>query len=567
MKILILLGSLLSLNLFGQNLLLADYGKSSYRIVVSKAATESESKAASDFQKLFRQVSGVQLPITSDVQTAISTEIVIGNTSRNHIDLSSLSQDGILLRSVGSKLFINGGNRKGVHYAIAEFFERYLGTRFYALDEMKILSKSKVLIPQVNYTYSPPFTYRSQYNIESLDKTYADFHKLNYFFENRLYFAHSFGWLIPADKYFKTHPEYFALINGRRDPSQMCFSSNGLLKELISVLKIEMQLSPANKVWSVSTLDSPNYCHCSFCEVKYKSGSGFTESLIPFVNKVAEAFPDKTISTLAYNQSIIPALKSKPLPNVEIMFCYTDIDRKVPIDDPANAEAKMFRNALAQWKKQTNNIFVWDYVVNYFHSLSPFPNLYTLKPNLQYFRNQGIQKVFEQGIGPQKGEFSELKSYLLSKLLWNPDLDDRKIIEEFVNVYYGPGAPDVLQYLNEINQAPLVGGFLGVYTSPESFIKGFLSASRLEKYQSILQKALSKVPPKSLYYKRIKKELLTVQYACLMITRGINGKMLDNKRRTDLENFIIDMQKADVKFLRNGEQTPAEFQSYYLKNQ
>ena len=563
MKLLYFLFSLVAVHVYAQNLVLSGGSRSDYQIVISSAPTDAERSAALNFQKLFKEISKINLPIVEDSRRSALKEIIIGKTLRGEINKPFLTSDDISIITSGEKLFLNGGNRKGVIYAVAEFFEKYLGYRYYALDVVKTPAVNQIIIPQINYSYSPPFVYRSQYNMESLDKSYADFHKLNYFFENRLYFAHSFGWLIPAEKYFKTHPEYFALIDGKRNPAQMCFSSSGLLAELINVLKIEMRLSPQNKVWSVSALDSPLVCQCSLCEKKHKSGSGFSESLIPFVNKVAEAFPDKTISTLAYNQSLIPAINSRPLPTVEIMFCFTDVDRKIPIDDPANKEASSFRKALSLWKFQTTNLFVWDYVVNYFHSLSPFPNIYTFKPNLKYFESQGFKKVFEQGIGPQKGEFSELKSYLLSKLLWNPDLDDHLIIKEFCDAYYGPASSKVQQYITLINKSGNVGRFLGVYNSPSDYKTDFLNETKMHSYKSLLNFAIGMVEKNSVYYSRIKKELLAINYAELVTSRDFFNS---NKSNSDsASEFATEADKLGIKYLRNGEYTPQKFKEDFLK--
>ena len=285
-------------------MVLADNGKSQYSIVVAPDADKDELFASSEFQRYFENVTGVKLRIDKKQNLAGPYFIRIGKNTRFK-NIPAVGDDGVIIKTDNSGLIISGNMNRGLLYAVYSFFEKYLDCRFFALDEIKIPKKSNVTIPQLNYSYSPPFTFRSYYSQENSNKAYADFHKENYFFEGRLYHAHSLAWLLPAEKYFKTNPEYFALIDGKRDPSQVCFSSEGALAELIKVLQREIQATP-NKVWSVSHLDSPNYCHCNLCESKYKKGNGFSETLIPFVNRVAKAFPNKIISTLAYNQSILP---------------------------------------------------------------------------------------------------------------------------------------------------------------------------------------------------------------------------------------------------------------------
>ncbi len=81
---------------------------------------------------------------------------------------------------------------------------------------------------------------------------------------------------------------------------------------------------------------------------------------------------------------------------------------------------------------------MWDYVVQFRNLLSPFPNLRVLQPNIQYFRDNGIQMMFQQGSGGLMSEFVELRSYIIAKLLWNPDLDVDLLMDDFLNGYYGP---------------------------------------------------------------------------------------------------------------------------------
>jgi hypothetical protein len=46
------------------------------------------------------------------------------------------------------------------------------------------------------------------------------------------------------------------------------------------------------------------------------------------------------------------------------------------------------------------------------------------------------------------GEFSELRSYLISKLLWNPECDTESVINDFMYGYYGRAGKFVRQYFD-----------------------------------------------------------------------------------------------------------------------
>lgn len=551
-------------NTNAQEVVLVNNSSSDYQIVIPAKNNDSEYEAADVLKRYLFKISGAKLPIVTDNVKIKSKEILIGKTNRYFDNDFNLPIDAFVIKVVNKKVVISGGERKGVLYGVYSFLETYLGVKKYAIDEEFVPSKKNIILSEnLNDKQKPAFEFRSTYFLESQNKDYADFHKINYFFENRLYPAHSLAWLLPASKYFNSNPDFFALIKGKRDPDQICFSSQGALKELKKVLSIEMKLNPQNQVWSVSHLDNLKTCECALCSRTINRGTGFSEVLIPFVNNVAKTFPDKTISTLAYNQSILPAKYSKPLANVEIMFCFTNVDRKIPINNSLNKTGQEALLALRKWKEQTNNFFIWDYTVNYFHSLSPFPNIDILKPNLQFFRDEKFSKIFQQGIGPQIGEFSELKSYLISKLLWNPDANQEQIITEFSNAFYGSGSPFIIQYLNALNKnSRNTSSFLGVYTSPTSFSKGFLSENNIFNYKQILEKGLKAVPENSKYYFRISKELLSIDYAEIEIqSEKPNNNLSRRDIRNKIENFVKKSNEVGVKFLRNGELSPSDFKT------
>lgn len=562
-KLFILLFSILCITkLSAQGLYLSSNGMSLYKIRISQNADQEEIYAAEEFQKYFETITTVHLDIQKTKNFNPDEKSILIAKPIRLATFAIKNQSDVTIKTSSKSLILTGSGKRGVRYAVYSFFEKYLGCRFFALDEILIPKKKNVQISTIDYTYSSPFTFRSYYSLENADKNYADFNKQNYFFEDRLYPAHSFAWLIPADNYFKTNPEFFALVDGKRKPTQMCFSSKGLYTELVRVLKLEIAATP-NQVWSVSHLDSPDVCHCDLCEKAYKNGNGFTETLIPFVNKIAIAFPDKTISTLAYNQSLLPSQLVKPEKNVEIMFCFTQVDKRYPINSLQNKEAPKFLKAISDWKKQTNNIFVWDYNVNYFHSLFPFPNITTFQEDIKFFESLGAKNIFMEGIGPQKGEFSELKSYLASQLLWDPSQDANTIKNEFIDNYYGSAAEDIKRYILRLESQSKIGQqSLDVYANPVMYKSGYLSQSNLNDYKKILQAGLQKVKQNSKYYERVKKELLSIEYADLEISSLQNSsvKGADKTNFNDrLNSFKKEAQKINITNLRNGEFTLDEF--------
>ncbi len=79
--ILLLIGGSLSSSAHGDGgLLLADGGKSAFRIVVGATASPSERHAAAELQHFVNEISGTQLPIADDGTEMQPHEILVGDS-------------------------------------------------------------------------------------------------------------------------------------------------------------------------------------------------------------------------------------------------------------------------------------------------------------------------------------------------------------------------------------------------------------------------------------------------------------------------------------------------------
>ena len=143
---------------------------------------------------------------------------------------------------------------------------------------------------------------------------------------------HTFDLLLPPEKYFAEHPEYYALIDGKRTAkhlySQPCLSNPDVLRIMIEGIRSWLRDNPEARLVSVSQNDSfviGSYCTCPACRAVNEEEGAPSGSLIRFVNAVAEAlepeFPEVTFDTLAYQYSTQPPKLTHPRHNVAIRMC------------------------------------------------------------------------------------------------------------------------------------------------------------------------------------------------------------------------------------------------------
>ena len=192
--------------------------------------------------------------------------------------------------------------------------------------------------------------------------------------------------------------------------------------------------------------------------------------MLRFVNEVAKRFPDKIISTLAYQYTRSAPLITKPEANVNIMLCTIEENRAKSLAGSG------FEKDLKDWAAITNNILIWDYVINFSHMVMPFPNWPTLQENIQLFKQNGVQMIFEQGYNSPSSEMQPLRAFLLSKWVWNPNLNADSLIYEFTENYYGPAGAIVREILRaQVKDLQNSGKSLTLYEPPITHISGYLS--------------------------------------------------------------------------------------------
>jgi hypothetical protein len=155
-----------------------------------------------------------------------------------------------------------------------------------------------------------------------------------------------------------------------------------------------------------------------------------------------------------------------------------------------------------------------DYTTDFKNYVHPHPNWFTLGPNLRLFQKFGVKGVFEQGAYTgYGGEMAELRAWVLAQLLWNPKLDDRALIQEFLAGYYGKSAADpIYQYFNLLYAASK-GVTLGCFL-PKSRLP-HLSFSTLSQAELLWQQAERAVIDDPEKLVRVRLAHLPVQYAFL----------------------------------------------------
>tara|TARA_B110000305_G_scaffold168359_1_gene186152 strand:+ start:210 stop:2336 length:2127 start_codon:yes stop_codon:yes gene_type:complete len=460
------------------------------------------------------------------------------------VEKTDLNKDFISIDYKDSLITISANNKRNLYYATYDFIEKFLNVNWLSTDFTYYEDLKSINFPK-NYSYyfEPPVLTRTVHSkLFYKDSVFADKLKVtNEAFPRYVPSArvHTFHRFLPYEVFYDKNPEYYALRNGKRLPTQLCLTNTDVLKIVKDSVNSFFNKSPNSDVISVSQDDNTQYCQCDKCsKIDNQEGSP-AGTMIHFVNAVAESFPNKTISTLAYQYTRKPP-KVKPIENVLITLCSIECNRSVPIE----LGCKDFSSDLKGWSQLTDNIRIWDYTTQFTNFLAPFPNWGTIKPNINLFVDNNAKWIFEQHSN-NDSELFELRSYIMAKLLWNPNLDFQTLLNEFNNKYYGNGGKYISEYVNSIqNQIDNTSFFLFLYGDPSQGFDSFLSPENLLNYDILFNKALNSVELDSEYYKRILRSKISIDYAVL---ESYRKNFSDLYQLTKTEN---DIKSINPKLIR-----------------
>jgi hypothetical protein len=564
-------------------IVLAQNGASLYRIVLPSAATPQEEKAASVLQDYLLQISGTALPVISAKVPGSRYEIILGQNERLdglgiEVNFNELGADGFIIKTDSLRLIIAGGNDKGTLFGVYTFLEKYFGCRMYTPHVKVIPEKDTIVLGNIDDREIPEIKYRTIHYRATWDQEYVDWHKLNHDAQGERpawgMWVHTFNHLVPPEIYFKDHPEYYALRDGKRLPTQLCLTNPEVVKVVVQNLRREIAKNPGARYWSVSQNDNRQYCTCDACRALDEKEGSHSGSMINFVNQVAEQFPDYTISTLAYEYTRKAPATIKPAKNVNIMLCSIEVPRERPIASSDDSICISFVKDVEDWGKIASDIIVWDYVIQFNNLVSPFPNLQVLQPNLQFFTRNGVTAMFEQGNREVGGEFAELRSYLIAKLLWDPDANSDSIMNDFLCGYYGAAGTHIRKYIDEMREALLSSGQpLKIFGSPIDAETSYLTPALVSDYNRIFDEAEAAVKDSSKILERVRIARQPLKFAMMEQAKknyyGENGVFMeeDNKWivrpviRTMIDPFTDLCMRQRVTRLREWSTTPEAYRS------
>jgi len=476
-----------------------------------------------------------------------TNEVIRRNASR--LSLSGLSPEGFAVRTLGKNVLIGAKGPAGVVYGAYALLER-LGCRWYWQDELgEIIPRRKISeLPQMDLREEPDFQIRwlGQSDWGRRNRT-----NVNVGMPMREAQIDIWGWyhtmceMIPVSE-FGRHPEWFALIRGRRvastAKSQYCTSNPEVIRRCAEFICGLFEKNPDLDGVVLGPNDNNNFCECDGCRALDEPGRDrrgrFSRRMVIFYNAVAEIvgrrFPDKFIKVGAYSgYAQPPADKDLRLrDNIILQLCHNShYCYRHPIADEGCEPNRLFDEYLREWLKRARRVIIYEYYYKASWAELPFPIHRNIARDIRHFKSLGVSGLATQYAAdsrwgsPNHGTLG-LNYYVAARCLWDSDTNIDALLDDYFRGLYGDAAGHIRKYYDELEHA---------YSSQPSHLRGTLeeaarcySPDVIEKCRKYLQLAEAAAEDETVA-KRISYLRVQLNYTELVI------KALDAARENDLQ--------------------------------
>ncbi len=445
------------------------------KAVIVAGGSATDKYAASRLEYYLEQITGADIAVVSDSQSVAEYEIVVGTTNRENVNLDTFKDGGYVITSDEEKVVICGAGNKGTINGVYAFLEDYCGCHWYESEVIVVPENASLTVPYgIDDEYHPFFEYTETDTTSSRDIEFSLANGLT----GGVYrsftaeqggqvgyigsFAHTLvTHYCKPETYFEAHPEYYAYHQGERVPQQLCLTNPDVIDivvgEVLENLSRQHDPSATIQIVSLTQHDNQNYCECDKCKALDNANGSHAGTMITFVNTVAERvkaagnYDNVVFDTFAYQYTRKAPTAVVPREDVIVRLCSIECCFGHTLDDPKCDENKEFMYDLEQWGKICNRVYIWAYVNNYRETVCIFPNFGVMQRNVQIFYENNVKGIYEEGnyyIANSDGEFGEMRTYLLSKLMQDPYCDYDAEMNGYLEAVYGAGWQNIREFID-----------------------------------------------------------------------------------------------------------------------
>ncbi len=379
---------------------------------------------------------------------------------------SKFGVDGSVVEVSADRILLAGETPVASYFAMTRLAEM-AGCRWYMPGQLGeiIPRRDKLTFPAGNYPEVPAVWSRSLW-LNGGDWADSGFHR--WLLHNRQYgvsvpSGHAWGSILPADKYFKDHPDWYMMRGGQRIPFMLCTSNAEMTREFIKNFKTHIKQNPADVWYSISQDDGIAFCECGNCraldpglkEVSLPSVPQMTDRLVSFYNQVVtelvKDYPDKYFAFLAYMGSTAPPRREKLHPHLMPVIAPYFYSRYHPIGSRRSETMRALETYIQDWSRCSENLGYYAWAFNLDDLISPYTREAQTRHDIPFLVRNSAGLVCMETVNVWQNLLPYY--YLLARLNVDSKADADAIVNEFYRDFFGPAAAEMKAYMDMLDEA------------------------------------------------------------------------------------------------------------------
>jgi hypothetical protein len=385
--------------------------------------------------------------------------------------LANLDDDGFVIARQGEVITIAGKTPEATHYAVVRFLDRYAGVRFYMPGDLWTSAprRDAIVVDGPDVIESPYVVsaFMSGFTMDDRDE-YGWLRRQGGIRRKGGTHQHNIFEMFPPERYAQKYPEIYPIKDGQRvipksprDQSwQLNFSAPYLVEVARDSISDFFQKNPTFAYVAISLNDGGRWDESpgtqAFIRDYLASHPGATEAHATseqywrFMAQVAqwmlEAHPGKRLVGLAYGPTRMPP--SFRLPDNVTPFTNLHIGQ-LPTDHLVTAPAGE-TPMVDQWLAVAGHLGNHDW---YQGSGYLLPRLYS-GYWVQFLRTlqQRLPRTYQHIECYPNWGVDGPKLYILTRLLWDPQLDPQVLLRQYTDDMFGPASSAMFDYFVQLEQ-------------------------------------------------------------------------------------------------------------------
>ena len=446
-------------------------------IVVDKDARGFLKHAATELQTYLRKSTGAELPINPPDLSNWENRVFLGSAAAlADPDLADREweEDEVYRKATDRELILTGLDdgksviywsnsevwwpKLGTLFAVYAFLRDTVGVRWLFPGEMgeEVPRLRDVVVPPFERLNRPAFHQRLIWS-KSL---WSQHDYWEWCYRNgttphlkAINAPHAYSGLVPPKTHMQDHPEYFALWEGRRLPTQLCTTNPDVLAAVVQNCRDRFDAEPRLLEVSLSPNDNPEFCQCDDCRALDIDGvdpvhdqTSVSRRVFTFVNQVArelaKTHPGKLVGCYAYWIHREAPTDLALEPNVVVHFAPHAGGVGHSWYEPEQREIDV--RLLTEWRSRASAMSIHEYFgLNY--AGIPRTLAWLIADELRVLRDLDIRNFTTEGF--DCWAVNSFDYYAMMQLFWDPDRPVEQILAEWCQAMFGPAREPMERYV------------------------------------------------------------------------------------------------------------------------